>query len=330
MVITTIRCISTESADIYLMKLFANTPSSRDTMVAALVSVIVLGGLWVRARMTDEIVFVVFRDRDVFGLENTDSGIKFTADFWRHLSPVSAILGFGFRSARRTSEPKLKLFSHGNDGFISNAVMGVRTDRTDAPNFVDTLYFQSNFDRGYFVSVPHCILMIGLFAMVRRICGIVWRKKATEGLCWFCGYDLRASPERCPECGIPICEENRHLIQSSQKILFWRAVLTMIVVLLAYNATSTVIETNRIYRHSSSLPNGLHLGTAGPARGDDLFLRKTVDPVSLVLVVLAIVATATFWAYAIILFLEMTVTYVVPFLVPWLTYSQQHRQQPRK
>ena len=32
---------------------------------------------------------------------------------------------------------------------------------------------------------------------------LLGRRRSKAGLCAVCGYDLRASPERCPECGTP-------------------------------------------------------------------------------------------------------------------------------
>jgi hypothetical protein len=53
------------------------------------------------------------------------------------------------------------------------------------------------------VLLPHWFLMIvavlpGVLALRRR--GIRERRR-TDRLCTHCGYDLRASPGRCPECG---------------------------------------------------------------------------------------------------------------------------------
>jgi hypothetical protein len=55
--------------------------------------------------------------------------------------------------------------------------------------------------RYYWVIVPWwaaCVPMIvpAAYWMLRRK-----RRRAVAGLCRSCGYDLRATPDRCPECG---------------------------------------------------------------------------------------------------------------------------------
>ena len=48
--------------------------------------------------------------------------------------------------------------------------------------------------------VPHWLPTLALALpaawLTRR-----WRRRPAPGLCRACGYDLRATPERCPECG---------------------------------------------------------------------------------------------------------------------------------
>lgn len=59
---------------------------------------------------------------------------------------------------------------------------------------------------GWEIAFPHWLLLLTLTAVV------IWawvrllqsRKRASMlDLCRVCGYDLRASPQRCPECGTP-------------------------------------------------------------------------------------------------------------------------------
>ena len=56
--------------------------------------------------------------------------------------------------------------------------------------------------RGSFVVVPYWMLAM-LFAICPALLGITQlghRRRRHLGLCPSCGYDLRATPDRCPEC----------------------------------------------------------------------------------------------------------------------------------
>jgi hypothetical protein len=57
--------------------------------------------------------------------------------------------------------------------------------------------------QGVMVIVPHWILVV-VFSIWPVVWGLRWwrrERKLRAGLCWNCGYDLRATPGRCPECG---------------------------------------------------------------------------------------------------------------------------------
>jgi len=56
---------------------------------------------------------------------------------------------------------------------------------------------------GSYVLVPHWLPVLPLAApgIWRAWRGVVMRRRRGRGACRGCGYDLRATPGRCPECG---------------------------------------------------------------------------------------------------------------------------------
>jgi predicted amidophosphoribosyltransferase len=62
--------------------------------------------------------------------------------------------------------------------------------------------------RRHLFGVPHWVILPALAALPAIAVRRLWtaRRRATLGRCASCGYDLRASPERCPECGQAVGE----------------------------------------------------------------------------------------------------------------------------
>jgi hypothetical protein len=56
------------------------------------------------------------------------------------------------------------------------------------------------------LTFPHWVpaVLFGSMPTWQLIHRLTARRRRARGLCRRCGYDLRASPERCPECGTPV------------------------------------------------------------------------------------------------------------------------------
>jgi hypothetical protein len=107
-------------------------------------------------------------------------------------APYVYAQGWNFITRPSSTGDKLSYTSKSLPGARSFSVLGFGyIDSIPPPRSVRIIYF------------PHwfAALLFAILPTVRLRSILRTRRENRIGLCQHCGYDLRATPDRCPECG---------------------------------------------------------------------------------------------------------------------------------
>jgi hypothetical protein len=166
----------------------------------SLLILVLLCGIWIRSHFAlDEISFIwdgqnpgngrslLFQtDRGGFQIswgKHTASPRPFDGSYWPQISGEHFSLnGQPFSSV--TSDARWLSIQHLPINLAANSPMN-----EDITSVFGPIWF--------------LVLLAAILPAVWLVLAVRRRSRGTPGFCRKCGYDLRASPERCPECGTP-------------------------------------------------------------------------------------------------------------------------------
>jgi len=158
--------------------------------------------LWIRSFQSGDtfsLDHLTTRDREwiatIYQIRTWDKGIEFNCHGWQMPRVVNA--------DRPQGSPRLRF------GWAPQGGGKLAPADTNAPiwerigiRYVSEPKIALNFERILFL--PYWMLLtltgVGPSTMLVRW-WLIPRRRARRGLCPACGYDLRATPDRCPECG---------------------------------------------------------------------------------------------------------------------------------
>ena len=103
--------------------------------------------------------------------------------------------------------------------FAVERTRGWGYDRVRYNNQGNGFDYEQAFDRtGYVVGLPYWfICLITALAPAACLAARLRRKRHPPGLCPKCHYDLRATPERCPECGHVPADGTKNTILNTKR-----------------------------------------------------------------------------------------------------------------
>jgi hypothetical protein len=110
------------------------------------------------------------------------------------------------------------VFGHAPSTEVHSVEFGPNVYRFLGVSFSDNTWNRGprdplNGERQVLLRVPFWLVWIAAAALAIALLASRWHRRRVEhlaGVCAACGYDLRATPERCPECGtVPAARSTR-------------------------------------------------------------------------------------------------------------------------
>lgn len=161
-------------------------------MLFALIVVLDIG-LWIRGQFVADRFFLTGQTRGstdgntsrfyVTILDNVPNGINYAHAVSEHEFPSPK--GFSYDRVRFDDNVHIRFRA-------IERILGVTFLRRQA-EVVD----QTSWD----IAIAHRTIVIVSLAAFALFARLGWRRRFAPGYCQKCGYDLRVTPERCPECG---------------------------------------------------------------------------------------------------------------------------------